>query len=117
MASCSAGSYAGSAKNTRLGLVRLRTNTLEYSRISSTMYASDTIVAHFQTVNSCGRAVVAMSFAATAQYLWWPRPEHQPKTSPFSDAVDVFKLKLQDAYDARIATVASAGNYTSRPAL
>ncbi|KAH7395411.1 hypothetical protein BKA64DRAFT_577524, partial [Cadophora sp. MPI-SDFR-AT-0126] len=111
MASCAAGTFAGPAKNAKLGLVRLQTNNPGYAVVSSTMLAFDRIIDHSLTVSSRGRSVVGMSFAAPIQLLWWPAPTRNPRNGGLADGTDVIGIKLQDLFKVGIAAAASAGNF------
>jgi len=115
MASCSAGSFAGPAKDAMLGLVRLKSNNPGYALISSVMLAFDTIISHSRTVNSRGRSVVGMSFGAPVVFLWWPHPIGKPVRSGLVAGTDVFGVKLRDIYAVGIAAVQSAGNGAQYP--
>lgn len=114
MASLTAGAMVGPAKNAKLGLIRLKSNSAFYSPISSTMLAFDTILTHSIRANSRGRSVVGMSFSAPTQLLWWPAPSRSPPLTGLLDGTDVFGVKLKDLYVAGIAAVKSAGNLGER---
>lgn len=111
MASCAAGAFAGPAKQAMLGLIRLQTNLRvvddkPYSPVSATIIAFKRIISHSATVNSRGKSVVGMSFAAPVALLWWPNGRDGGPNRH-----DVFAPMLLDLYKVGIAVVTSAGNY------
>jgi hypothetical protein len=118
VASVAVGTWLGVAKEARLGLIQV-TDTDGSSDLSGAIKAIDHILSHSHqdNANTRGRAVIGMSFSTFFKDApWWPNPTvPHPRTGTLQDVVDVWKLKLDDAYRAGIAAAASAGNTARDP--